>query len=128
VAEFSEITGPDGSTEPGRQWYNLNLPTTDTPPDDYEPRGREKDPVKAWKSYQELCAGRLKSFFEAFGYSEDSDTDEMIGERAVLTIGIRTIQNGPKKGQDTNTVNAVAPLDSVDWADEVGEGDDDDEF
>ena len=127
VAEFSEITGPDGETFPGRQWYNLNLPTTPTPPDGYVPKGREKDPVKAWESYQNMCSGRIKGFFEAFGYSADSDTDEMIGERCVITIGERVINQGPKAGQKANQVNGVAALDSVPWADgiEVGGGDED---
>lgn len=121
VAEFVEIHSLDGEKQPGRQWYNLNLPTTDTPPDDYE-KGAEK-----WEQYQGLCAGRIKAFFEAFGYSEDSDTDEMIGDRVVLQIGVRTIQNGERKGEKTNTVNGVAPLDSVNFEDGDG-GDDSDEF
>lgn len=119
VAEFQSITTLDGDEKPGRQWYNLNLPTSDTPPDGYE-KGEEK-----WAQYQGLCAGRIKAFFEAFGYTEDSDTDEMIGDRVVLQIGIRTIQNGDRKGESTNTVNGVAPLDSVDFedAEEGGGGD-----
>jgi hypothetical protein len=116
VAEFQNIVTLDGEEKPGRQWYNLNLPTTDTPPDGYE-KGAEK-----WEQYQGLCAGRIKAFFEAFGYTEDSDTDEMIGDRVVLQIGIRTIQNGDRKGESTNTVNGVAPLDSVDFEDAEGEG------
>ena len=124
VAEFSEIHGPDGEKQPGRQWYNLNLPTSDTPPDGYA-KGEEK-----WKQYQAMCAGRIKAFFEAFGYSEDSDTDEMIGERAVITIGIRTIQNGPKAGQEANSVNGVESIENYEWAegDGSGSGGDDDEF
>lgn len=116
VAEFTDIHNLDGEKQPGRQWYNLNLPTSDTPPDGYT-KGEEK-----WQQYQGLCAGRIKAFFEAFGYSEDSDTDEMIGERVVLQIGVRTIQNGARAGEETNSVNGVQPLDSVDY-----EGADDDE-
>lgn len=104
VAVFEDITNMDGERQPGRQWYNLNLPTSDTPPDDYE-----KDAEK-WVQYQRLCEGRLKAFFEAFGYEVDSDTDEFIGESCVLTIGVRTIQRGERAGEKTNTVNGVKPL------------------
>lgn len=122
VAEFEEIHNLDGDKQPGRQWYNLNLPTTDVMPDGYE-KGQEK-----WEQYQSLCSGRLKAFFEAFGYSVDSDTDEMIGERCVLQIGVRTIQNGARAGESTNSVNGVAPFDSVDYEGEDSDGDGADEF
>lgn len=120
VAEFNEIHDLDGDKKPGRQWYQMMLPTTDTPPDDYE-KGAEK-----WEQYQSLCAGRLKGFFEAFGFSEDSDTDEMIGERVVLQIGVRTIQTGARKGEQTNNVNNVLPLDDVDFEDAASSTDGDD--
>lgn len=122
VAEFTNIKSLDGEDVPGRQWYNLNLPTSDTPPEDYE-KGEEK-----WLQYQGLCSGRIKAFFESFGYTPDSDTDEMIGDRVVLQIGIRTIQNGDRKGESTNTVNGIAALDSVDFEDGDGEGGDGEEF
>lgn len=126
-AEFNEIHALDGERQPGRQWYNLNLPQ-DKMPDDYKPGpNSKKSPEDAWESYQALCNGRLKAFFEAFGFSVDSDTDEMIGERVVLQIGVRTIQNGPKKGEDTNTVNGVFALDTVDF-EGVDGGDDPDNF
>lgn len=118
VAEFTEIHDLDGEKQPGRQWLNLNLPQ-DTMPDDYE-KGEEK-----WDQYQGLCEGRLKAFFEAFGYSEDSDTDEMIGERAVLIIGVRTIQNGPKAGQKTNSVNGIQSIESVNFSEGDSEGGED---
>lgn len=119
VAEFQEIHNLEGEKQPGRQWYNLNLPTTVDMPEGYT-KGQEK-----WETYQALCAGRLKSFFEAFGYTTDSDTDEMIGDRVVIILGIRTIQNGERAGEQTNSVNGVAPLDSVDYESEGSEGDDD---
>lgn len=119
VAEFSEIHSLDGEKQPGRQWYNLNLPTTDTPPDDYA-KGAEK-----WEQYQRLCEGRLKGFFEAFGFEVDSDTDEFIGDRCVLVIGVRTIQSGVRTGEATNSVNGVKPLDSVEYEGEDDDGDED---
>lgn len=124
VAEFEDIHNLDGERQPGRQWYNLNLPV-DNMPENYRPKNSKKSPEEAWESYQDLCLSRLKGFFEAFGYSEDSDTDEMIGERCVLQIGVRTIQNGARAGEQTNSVNGVAPLDSVSF--EGGDSDDDED-
>lgn len=116
VAEFNEIHNLEGEKQPGRQWYNINLPTTDEAPDDYE-KGQEK-----WDQYQGLCYGRLKGFFEAFGYTSDSDTDEMIGERCILQIGVRTIQNGARAGEKTNSINGVAALDSADFEEAGSDG------
>lgn len=114
VAEFGDIVDLEEEAQPGRLWYNLNLPTTDTPPEDYVPKGK-KSKEESWATYQQLCSGRIKSFFEAFGYTVDTDTDEMIGEQVVLQVGVRTIQNGNRKGEQTNSVNGVAALDTVDF-------------
>lgn len=122
-AEFTDITSLDGDKQPGRQWYNLNLPTTDDPPEGYT-KGAEK-----WATYQRMCAGRLKAFFEAFGYTVDSDTDEMIGDQCILQLGIQTIQKGPRAGQKTNSVNAVLPLGDTDTSGfESGDSSSEDEF
>lgn len=125
VAEFTEIHDLDGERQPGRQWYNLMLPQ-DKMPEDYQPKSGKKSPEEAWEAYQNLSKGRLKAFFEAFGYTVDSDTDEMIGERCVIQVGVRTIQSGARAGEQTNQVNGVFPLDSVDY--EGGEDEDEDDF
>lgn len=120
---FENIRDLDGNKQPGRQWYNLNLPTTDKAPDDYK-----KDQA-TWEKYQGLCAGRIKAFFEAFGYTPDSDTDEMIGETVQIQVGIRTINQGAKAGQQANEVNGVYPLpEGTDAAAFSGGGKDDDDF
>ena len=122
-AEFEDLHNLDGDKMPGRQWYNLNLPTSDTMPEGYE-KGPEK-----WAQYQGLCHGRLKAFFEAFGYTADSDTDEFVGDKCVLQIGIGTISKGPRTGERTNQVNGVFSIDSVDGADAIGSDEkDEDEF
>lgn len=123
---FTDITTLDGESMPGRQWYTLMLPQ-DKMPEGYTPRNSKKSPEDAWATYQDLTAGRIKAFFEAFGYSEDSDTDEMIGDKVILQIGIETIQQGAKKGQKTNRVNAVLPLDD-DTVDRLADEDTDDDF
>jgi hypothetical protein len=125
---WTDLTNLDGEEFPGRQWYNLMLPQ-DTMPEDYRPGpSSKKSPEDAWEAYQALCEGRLKAFFEAFEMTIDSDTDEMIGERAVLQVGIRTIQKGAKAGELTNDVNNVLPLDSVDFEDDGGTKKDEDNF
>lgn len=133
-AEFEEIHDLDGERFPGRQWYMIMLPI-DSMPDDYVPGKNKKagtkptkaEQVDAWDKYQGLTAGRIKAFFEAFGFSEDSDTDEMIGERCVLQIGVETINQGPRTGQQTNRVNAVFPL-TEDLAEVGADGGSSDDF
>lgn len=102
-AEFNEIHTLDGTRQPGRQWLNLNLPIAGKAPASYT-NGDEK-----WEKFQAVSAARVKAFFQAFGYTTDSDTDEMIGEKAIIEIEIRTIQNGPKRGQQVNGIKAVYP-------------------
>ena len=102
-AEFNEITDVNGKRLPGRQWLNLNLPVAGAMPASYT-NGEDK-----WQKFQAVSAARLKQFFEAFGYTTDSDTDEMIGETAVIEIEIRTIQNGPRRGEQVNSVKNVLP-------------------
>lgn len=124
---FENITDLDGEPQPGRQWYTLMMPQ-DAMPADYKPKNSKKSPEEAWETYQNLVEGRIKAFFDAFGFTVDSDTDEMIGERCVLQIGVETINGGPKIGQLTNRVNAVLPLDSVEFTEGEDDGDDEDNF
>jgi hypothetical protein len=102
-AVFSEITQADGGTISGRQWYNLNIPVDGHMPSNYL-NGEDK-----WTKFQEVNRSRMKQFFEAFGFTTDSDTDEMIGEIVAIDIEIRTIQNGPRTGERVNSVKAVRP-------------------
>lgn len=102
-AEFNHIHTLEGDRQPGRQFLWLNLPQAE------KPGWYEKSDDK-WESAQRMAAGRLHAFFEAFGYTTDSDTDEMLGEWALAQISVRTIQNGPKAGQKTNRVDALLPL------------------
>lgn len=123
-AEFTDIHDLDGNRKPGRLWLNLNLPV-EKMPDNYTPRNSAKSREESWEIFQNISASRLKEFFEAFGYTVDSDTDEMIGERAVLIVGIGTIQRGPRTGQETNQVNGIASLDTVQFSDAGADGTDD---
>lgn len=104
--EFSDIADSDGNRVPGRQWLNLNIPTDKPMPASYG-NGPDK-----WASYQSVSTARLKAFFGAFGYTADSDTDEMIGERATIEIEVRTIQSGARRGEQVNGVKNVFPATS----------------
>lgn len=105
VAEFGDLVSVStGKKVGGRQWWNLNLPLdSDDMPASYD-KGQEK-----WDQAQELSAGRLKAFFEAFGYEVDSDTDEIIDARdvAVITVGTRTISQGARTGEKANEVRDI---------------------
>lgn len=106
-AEFQDLIRLEDSTPvPGRQWLNLTLPSD---PKKGVPSTYDNGPDK-WDKYQQMLTGLLKGFFESFGYTSDSDTDELLGEYAVLEVGIRTIQSGPKEGQKTNVVNGIYPV------------------
>lgn len=93
-----------GEEVSGRQWFNMNVPEDGPAPANY-PNGDKK-----WASFQSMSKGQLHGFFEAFGYSTDSDTDEMIGEWAKAKIVIETIQNGNRKGEKTNRVKSLTPV------------------
>lgn len=105
--EFNEITSADNNRQPGRQWYNLNIPVDGHMSPNYQ-NGEDK-----WEKFQAVNRSRLNQFFAALGYTTDSDTDEMVGERAVIEIEIRTIQNGPRTGERVNSVKSVHPANSL---------------
>lgn len=126
--QVEDLVDLDGNDQPGRQFDNLMLPGP--MPADYKrnPKSRHKTDEDAWESYQELVKGRLKQFFEAFGYTTDSDTDEMIGDRCVVTLSVETISQGNRKGQLTNRITKYETLDSVDFEDTGSNSADDDDF
>lgn len=55
---------------------------------------------------------KMKEVFEAFGYTPDSDTDEMCGEKVKLVVSQRVIEKGSRKGDIGNNVDRVLSLDS----------------
>jgi hypothetical protein len=90
---FSDITSlEDGQVYAGHQFVNTSLT------DDAD-----------WK---------MKEMFDAFGFTVDSDTDEMIGGQVILHIVQREIEEGDRKGEMGNNVRRVAPYDAEtpgDW-------------
>lgn len=53
---------------------------------------------------------KMKEMFDAFGYSTDSDTDEMVGEQIKLAVSQRVIEQGSRKGQIGNNVDRCMPM------------------
>jgi hypothetical protein len=94
----------------GRQWLSLTVPTGTKVPSNYE-NGPDK-----WQKYQNMVKGRFNAFFQAFGYTADSDTDEMLNEYAIITLVVKTAQAGKNEGKQ---VNEVADIEAVpedfDW-------------
>lgn len=93
--EYSDLIGLSGDVEvgkkaPGRQWVNTSLTE-----------------ASAWK---------MKEVFDAHGYTVDSDTDEMVGEKVVLVISQNVIERGKRKGEIGNNVDRVVAPDEDDLA------------
>lgn len=136
VAEFSEITNPvTGDAQPGRQWYNMPLPQDPKKmPSDYEPRarrGEKRTKAEAWAEMQEYRTSVLKAFFDAMGYTEDTDTDEMVDDEAkgLITIVQETAKSGNRKGERFNRVKGVEPVpDDMDIPNPEEADDEDSEF
>ncbi len=89
VWEFHNLHDQEGNRHPGRMWNNTSL----------SPK----------------ASGFLKATFDAFGYTADSDTAEMIGEWVVLYIIKSVIPSGSRAGQESNKVRQVLPFAEADW-------------
>lgn len=89
VWEFDQIHDEKGNRQAGRQWNQTSL----------SPKS----------------AGFLKATFEAFGYSADSDTDEMVGEWVVLHIDQEIQSQGKNVGKPRNVVSRLAEFDPDEW-------------
>lgn len=86
---LGDIHDSEGAKRPGRLWHNTSL--------------------------SERALGFLKATFEAFGYTADSDTDEMIGEWVTVYVIQEPIARGPKAGQLTNRVQTLSEFEADEW-------------
>lgn len=89
VWEFSNVHDEEGTSYAGRLWNNTSL----------SPKS----------------AGFLKAVFEAFGYTTDSDTDEMVGEFVVVHVIQEVIPTGQHAGRKTNRIQRFAEFDPNEW-------------
>ncbi|WAB10093.1 hypothetical protein SEA_JUMBOSET_45 [Arthrobacter phage Jumboset] len=88
----------------GKQWLRLNVVSDEKAPASYT------NGDKKWASFHSMSQGQLRGFFEAFGYTPDSDTDEMRGEWALIKVGTRIISSGDRKGEKVNEVKSIGPV------------------
>ena len=82
--EFGDLHDAEGDKKAGKQWHNTSL--------------------------SEAALGFLKATFEAFGYTTESDTDEMIGEWVVLHLVQEQIPTGKRAGEMTNRIQGLFPF------------------
>lgn len=60
-------------------------------------------------SLSEKALWKLREVFEAFGYSADTHTDDLIGKPVKLMVVQRIIDGGKRKGEIGNDVGQVLP-------------------
>lgn len=53
------------------------------------------------------AAFKMREFFDALGFTYDSDTDELIGETAVLEVSQSEITSGKRKGEMGNDIEQI---------------------
>lgn len=63
-------------------------------------------------SLSEAAYFKLQETFRAFGVPTDTDTEELVGRRVKAVIVMRTIQQGARKGELSNEIEKLLPLDS----------------
>lgn len=131
-AVFGDIFSSSGESA-GRKklFYDLKLPqeAKDMPEDFKVPeRYKGKSREEAWEAINDFHHAKLKGFFNALGYTADTDTDEMVDDeaRGFLTVGVRTIKSGPNKGNQVNQVYGVeeVPDEITDMVADLGADDD----
>ncbi len=88
--EFGNLHDENGTRRGGRQWNNTSL----------SPKSRMF----------------LAQTFEAFGYTPDSDTDEMLAEWVVLSVVQEIRTKGKTAGKTVNSVNGLLAFNPEKWA------------
>lgn len=66
-------------------------------------------------SLSEKALGRLKQVFHAFGYSFDSDTDEMIGEWVGVYVTQEVQTQGANAGKTRNEIQYLFEFEPDEW-------------
>ena len=122
IGRLDEVTTGTGK-QSGKPYWSWAFTVVSDADGDEEYAGR-----KLWinTSLSEAAHFKLKEVFEAFGYTPDSDTDEMIGEQIKLLVSETVIEQGARKGQPGNNVDRAIALDDDGEGD--GESDEDDVF
>jgi hypothetical protein len=61
-------------------------------------------------SLSDAAAFRVRNLYDSFGFTLDSDTDELIGEHVRAYVIQETIQSGSRAGQIGNTISEYMEL------------------
>lgn len=98
-----------GEEFPGSVFYWMTLPRP-------KPKNISGKELEDYNKSQRLDRGKLHAFFLGFGYTADSDTDEIIESEAdcVLQLGVEVQRQGKRAGQEQNTIVAILPVDDED--------------
>lgn len=137
VVRLREVRDTDRDGNPLKSGEKAKYPNEDmwnvglTIQKDFHPKVGER---VLWRRYtlHESGAGMLKDFFAAFGYSADSDTDEIVEDDEALAVAIvskRRIPTGSRKGEWDNDIKGLLPFDPEKYrrADELDDEDEDDD-
>ncbi len=108
AAQLFKVTERDGREHPLWSWRFVNVHNQDG-----DLMGRTN--LFHSTSLSPKAYGGLKQTFDAFGYTTDSDTDEIIGEWVVLYVRQEIQEQGQNAGQRVNRVASVSPFDPDDW-------------
>ena len=108
AAQLYTVTERTGRVAPVWNWRFVNVHN-----EDGEPQGRTN--LFHSTSLSPKAAGRLKQVFQAFGYTTDSDTDEITGEWAVLYVAQEIREQGKNAGQRVNVIKSISSFNEDDW-------------
>jgi len=115
VAHFGDLVSVDGARYPlDLQRLYLDMPD---PRVVGRPVPRDIDEAhRKFLSAQFRRLGDLRSFFEAFGYTADSDTDEIIGESCTIEIYHYSPTQGKNIGRTFAKIGKTMPVAAFDEA------------
>lgn len=84
------------------------------------PKASAKRTIWDRRSLSPKAAFKMRELFDALGYEYGSDSDELVGERAVVEIEHQEIERGPRTGQLSENVVALYSSEDEDYLRLVG--------
>lgn len=131
VLALREVTVSDKPGESGAHYWNWEFEVVE-PEVVRDPETKEDVKVvnrRLWTrtSLADSAEWKLKQVFDAFGYTPDSDTDEMVSEKVVAYVARVPQEKGQRQGQLVNEIDRLAPYDESEER-EAAEADEGDQF
>lgn len=84
------------------------------------PRASAKRTIWDRRSLSPKAAWKMRELFDALGYDYGSDSDELVGEPAIVEIDHQPIGSGKRKGEMGENVVALYPADDKEYLALVG--------